>query len=73
MRRSEKWKDIEATVDGIAIEGMTDDRLGTFMNRREPLESCKICSGATGPSIVWHQNKNQEEWEQEAGIAEALA
>ncbi len=73
MRRSEQWKDISATVDGLAIEGMTDDKLGTFLKRQEPLESCKICSGATGDSIPWHQNNSKEEWEREAGIAEALA
>lgn len=73
MRRAEKWKDISATVDGLAIEGMTDERLQTFLNRKEPLESCKICSGATGTTIPWHQNHSKEEWEKEAGIAEALA
>ncbi len=73
MRRAEKWKDISATVDGIEIAGMTDERLNEFLNRKHPLESCKICSGATGDSIPWHQNSSKAEWEKEAGIAEALA
>lgn len=73
MRRAERWKDISATVDGIAIEGMTDERLETFLGRKHPLESCKICSGATGESIPWHQSKSKEDWEREAGVAEALA
>jgi len=73
MRRAEKWKDISATVDGLEIAGMTDERLKVFLGRRHPLESCKICSGATGDSIAWHQNKNQDEWEAEAGVAAALA
>jgi len=73
MRRSEKWKDISATVDGLAIEGMTDERLDAFLKRRHPLESCKICSGATGDAILWHQNHSKEEWEKEAGVSEALA
>ena len=34
MRRSEKWKDISPTVDGLAIEGMTDERLQAFLNRQ---------------------------------------
>jgi cyclic pyranopterin phosphate synthase len=72
MSRVERWKDISPTVDGLAIEGMTDEKLQAFLNRQHPLESCKICSGATGPSIPWHQNASQEEWEKEAGIAEAL-
>ena len=73
MWRVEKFRHLPATVDGIPIEGMTDDILDMFLKRREPLESCKICSGARGESIPWHQNKNREEWEKEAGVAEALA
>lgn len=73
MRRAPQWKDISATVDGIEIAGMTDERLQTFLNRSHPLESCKICSGATGESIPWHQNDSKESWEREAGVAEALA
>lgn len=72
MTRVEKWKDISATVDGLEIASMTDERLGSFLGRKHPLESCKICSGATGDSIPWHQNSSREEWEKEAGIAEAL-
>lgn len=60
-------------IDGIAIEGMSDTKLDLFLQRDVPLESCKICAGATGPSIEWHQNKSKEEWEKEAGLAEALA
>ncbi len=73
MSRVEKWKDISPTIDGLPIEGLTDESLGTFLKREHPLESCKICSGATGDSIPWHQNNSPEEWEAEAGIAAALA
>ena len=73
MKRVERWKDIDPNIDGIAIEGMTDERLQAFLNREHPLESCKICSGARGPDIPWHQNRSKEEWEAEAGIAAALA
>ena len=73
MRRAEKWKDIPATVDGIEIDGMTDERLQAFLDRKHPLESCKICSGATGDSVPWHQAKSREEWELDAKVAEALA
>lgn len=72
MRRAEKWKDISATVDGLEIAGMTDERLGEFMGRQHPLESCKICSGARGDPIPWHQNHSREEWEAEAQVAAAL-
>jgi len=72
MKRAERWKDISPTVDGLEIQGMTDEKLDAFLKRRHPLESCKICSGATGDSIPWHQNHSKAEWEKEAGVAEAL-
>ncbi len=61
------------TIDGIAIEGMTDERLQIALGRKEPLETCKICAGAKGESIPWKQNNSKAEWEQEAGLAQALA
>lgn len=62
----------EEHIDGIPIEGMTDERLQTFLNRKEPLETCKICAGARGPDIPWHQNKSKAEWEKEAGLTAEL-
>ena len=60
------------TIDGIAIEGMTDERLQTALSRTEPLETCKICAGARGESIPWHQNKTKAEWLTEAGMTPEL-
>jgi hypothetical protein len=60
-------------IDGIPIDGMTDEILDTFLHRTHPLETCKICAGGRGQDIPWKQNKSKEEWEAEAGLAEALA
>lgn len=68
-----QYMNLPEHIDGIPIPGMTDDRLSKFLSRDKPLETCKICAGATGPAIPWHQNKNKEEWEKEAGLHEALA
>lgn len=59
-------------IDGIQIEGMTDDRLQVALNRRTPLETCKICAGAKGEDIPWHQNKTKSEWLTEAGMTPEL-
>jgi hypothetical protein len=59
-------------IDGIAIDGMTDERLKAAIDRREPLETCKICAGARGADIPWHQNKTKSEWLTEAGMTPAL-
>jgi hypothetical protein len=56
------------TVDGLAIEGMTDE-LQAFLNRNHPWNRARF-SGA-GDSIV--ARIRREEWEKEAGVSEALA
>jgi hypothetical protein len=67
-----QFMNLPETIDGIAIEGMSDGRLQSFLNRNTPLETCKICAGAVGPSIPWHQNKSKAEWEKEAGMTAEL-
>lgn len=59
-------------VDGIPIEGMTDELLNTMLQREHPLETCKICAGARGEAIPWHQNRSKSEWEKEAGLTPEL-
>ena len=56
------------TIDGIPLEGLTEEKLHTFLNRDTPLEACKICTGARGERIPWHQNKTEPEWRLEAGM-----
>ncbi len=56
------------TIDGIAIDGLSEPALQQFFDKDVPLEACKICTGTHAPSIPWHQNKNKEEWMVEAGI-----
>lgn len=60
-------------IDGIPIEGMTDEKLQEFLDRKIPLETCKICAGGRGQDIPWNQNNSKAEWEREAGLIEALA
>jgi hypothetical protein len=68
-----QYMNLPEHIDGIPIEGMTDDRLRNFLSRDTPLETCKICAGGRGKPIPWHQNNSKEEWEKEAGLAEAIA
>lgn len=60
-------------IDGLSLDGLTEEKLGEFLKRDTPLETCKICAGARGQSIPWKQNGTKAEWEQEAGLAQALA
>lgn len=58
-------------IDGIPLEGLTEDGLRSFLHHQTPLETCKICAGAKGPKIAWHQNKSKQEWMEEAGAPAA--
>ena len=68
-----QYMGLDEHIDGIPIEGMTDEKLDAFLHREHPLETCKICAGGRGQDIPWHQNTSKEEWESEAGLAAALA
>ncbi len=55
-------------IDGLALAGLTESDLNTFLSRAEPLESCKICAGTRGERVPWHENKSRAEWLEEAGV-----
>lgn len=60
---------LDEHIDGIPIDGLTEEALGAFLKRDTPLETCKICAGTRqGKQVAWHQNKTQEEWKVEAGM-----
>lgn len=53
---------LEETIDGIPIEGLTEDKLQAFLNKDTPLETCKICAGGRGEDIPWSQSNSKQEW-----------
>lgn len=59
---------LPATIDGIPIEGITESSFNEFVNSTKFLESCRICSGADGARVKWHENSNREEWLKEAEV-----
>lgn len=59
-------------IDGIPIEGMTDEKLWEKLSAETPFETCKICAGAKGADIPWHDNKGKAEWLTEAGVTPEL-
>jgi len=48
-------------TDGIALEGLTEEKLLAFMRRKEPLQSCTICQ-AYSQGVAWGQANTREEW-----------
>lgn len=59
-------------IDGIPIEGMTDEKLNEILTRQHPLETCKICAGGRGEDIPWSQAKSKSEWMATAGMTPEL-
>jgi len=59
-------------ADGICIEGLTEERLQTFLDRTEPLGACTICAGRSTPSTVaqpWREVRDPAEWQRaSAGV-----
>jgi hypothetical protein len=52
-------------TDALCIEGITEDSLAGFINRKEPLASCKMCMANELKSYPWREAKNREEWQKE--------
>lgn len=59
-------------IDGLPLDGLTEEALGAFLKRETPLETCKICAGARGEDIPWTQPKSKEEWLRTAGMTPEL-
>lgn len=62
-----QFMQLPETIDGLPLDGMTEEILQAFLHRQTPLETCKICAGARGEDIPWYQPKTKEEWMATAG------
>lgn len=61
---------LPAIVDGLSLEGITEEKLESFMHRNEPLNACRTCR-AYGPKIPWHESKTRAEWLNDSTITHA--
>lgn len=52
-------------TDGLPLEGVTEDKLRAFMERKEPLRSCTICTGSMAHKTPWRESK-RDQWIEEA-------
>ncbi len=64
----EEFMNLPPTIDGFPLEGMKEEELEKFINRKTPLESCKKCTGGKAPAIPWHESNNKEEWIRESTV-----
>lgn len=54
-------------IDGLPLEGITEEKLRAFMNRTEPFSSCTICTGSRAHSIPWRESA-RDKWIAEATL-----
>jgi hypothetical protein len=53
---------LPAGVDGLDLEGLTQDRLDDFLNRKEPFHACRICLANRMVTKPWVESKTREAW-----------
>lgn len=52
---------LPADTDGLPLEGITEEKLLEFMNRKEPFVSCRSCR-AYGQAVPWSETRGREKW-----------
>lgn len=52
---------LTAGIDGLALEGITENGLRDFIGREKPLNACRIC-GVGNATTHWHECKTEAEW-----------
>lgn len=56
-------------VDGLKVdENIKEEELKVFIHRKEPLQSCKRCTGSHAPQVGWHQCDTKEQWIRESSV-----
>lgn len=58
-------------ADGIAVEGLTEERLLAFLESPTPLKSCAICCGRNTESSIpvpWQEVRDPQEWLRASGM-----
>lgn len=54
---------LEPHVDGLALDGITEDALAEYLDRSVFMDSCRRCHGNTGPVLAeWSEIRDRGEW-----------
>lgn len=65
----EKFLGLTKTIDGFWIGENTDEQaLLGFIQRKEPLQSCRRCTGGSAPAVPWHECNTEQQWLQESSV-----
>ena len=59
---------LEEFTDALALEGLTEEKLDAFLNRKEPLESCKMCMANELKARPWAEATGKDDWLQKSQL-----
>lgn len=62
-----RFMGLEWNVDGVQLEGLTENGLLEFIGRKTPLNACRTCRSYVA-SIPWSEASTFEEWKQKSTI-----
>jgi cyclic pyranopterin phosphate synthase len=56
----ENFMKLPAGVDGLSLEGLTEEKFVAFLQRKEPLNACRICLANEMKPKAWAEAKRQD-------------
>lgn len=56
------------SADGLPLADLTEEKLAAFLDRTDPLETCRICCGGHTETLPWRESKTREEWLRDSTI-----
>lgn len=53
---------LDAFVDALPLDGVTAEKFEAFINRKEPLNACKMCMANELKSRPWSESTGKDDW-----------
>lgn len=63
----EAFMGMDKSPDGLALDGLTEEKLAAYLDRKEPFETCKICHSFVRQTD-WHEVHDREQWIKESTL-----
>lgn len=54
---------LDQFVDCLPLEGITEDKLQAFLDRKEPFNACRICAANEMRQKPWSETKDKAAWQ----------
>lgn len=60
-------------IDGLSLDGITQEKFDAFLEREEPLNACKMCMANEMKSRPWTEATGKDDWRARSNAPEAHA